>query len=158
VSWLRARIGREPISGFGHSVVKFRSEIIDLVSTRWGVISIAIVVSHLSLVAVLVVALRHVGVSQDEVSIQQILATFAFVRLLSALPITPGGVGVVELGMSAGLVAAGGAEAEVVAAVLVYRAATYLPPIPIGALAYLYWRRSTRARTGSADPATPERG
>ena len=61
------------------------------------------------------------------------------------------GVGVVELGMTAGLVAAGGAETDVVAAVLVYRALTYLPPIPIGAVCYLAWRR----HLGRAEPAAP---
>ena len=42
--------------------------------------------------------LRPVGVSNDEVSWQEVLAAFSFVRLLSAVPITPGGLGVVELG------------------------------------------------------------
>jgi uncharacterized membrane protein YbhN (UPF0104 family) len=48
----------------------------------------------------------------------------AFIRLVSALPITPGGLGVVELGLTAALIAAGGDRAEVVAGVLVYRALT----------------------------------
>ena len=105
----------------GHFVT---SSGIDLVGRRWVAISTTVLVSHLTLVAVLLVALRHVGVSDAEVSWQQVLATFAFVRLLSALPITPGGVGIVELGMTAGLVAAGGPETDVVAAVLAYRALT----------------------------------
>ena len=56
------------------------------------------------------------------------------------MAITPGGVGVVELGLTGGLVAAGGLHAPVVAAVLVYRALTFLPPIFVGAGCYLYWR------------------
>lgn len=150
VSWLRARIGRDPIGGFGHTLVKFRRETIDLLRDRWLVLTAATVLSHLSLYAVLLVALRDVGVSQDEVSWQQVLATFTFVRLLSALPITPGGVGVVELGMTAGMVAAGGNEVDVVAAVLVYRAITYVVPIALGALCYPYWRR--QVARGTANP------
>ncbi len=142
VNRLRGLVGRAPIGGFGHTLVKFRRETIDLVSHRWFSISATILLSHVSLFLVLLMALRHVGVSNDEVSWQQVFATFSFVRLLSALPITPGGVGVVELGMTAGLVAAGGNETDVVAGVLVYRALTYLPPIPLGAVSYLYWRRS----------------
>jgi putative heme transporter len=38
-------------------------------------------------------------------------------------------------------VAAGGAKPQVVAAVLVYRALTWLLPIPVGVCTYLWWRR-----------------
>ena len=145
VSGVRRWFGKGPIGGFGHTLVKFRRETIDLLRTRWIALTVATVMSHLSLVIVLLVALRHVGVAEDEVGWQEVLATFAFVRLLSALPVTPGGLGVIELGLTGGLVAAGGDHAGVVAAVLVYRALTYLPPIPVGALCYVFWRRSTSA-------------
>jgi hypothetical protein len=92
---------------------------------------------------VLLLALRHVGVSEDEVSWVEALAAFALVRLLSAPPLTPGGLGVVELGLAAALVLAGGDEAQVVAAVLVFRLLTFLLPIPIGALTWWLWRRGT---------------
>lgn len=87
-------------------------------------------------------ALRHVGVSEREVGWAEVLAVFAFVRLVSAIPITPGGFGVVELALTAGLVAADGPRAEVVAAILVYRALTYLLPVPLGVLRYGRWRRT----------------
>jgi len=64
------------------------------------------------------VTLRHVGVSSDEVGWAAVLAAFAFVRLISALPITPGGLGVVELGLTAALIAAGGDRAQAAASVL----------------------------------------
>jgi uncharacterized protein (TIRG00374 family) len=73
---------------------------------------------------------------------QTALAGFAFARLLSALPITPGGVGVVELGLTGFLSTGPDAPtaARVTAAVLLFRAITYLLPIPLGAIAYLAWR------------------
>ena len=80
---------------------------------------------------------------------------FAFVRFLTALPITPGGLGVIELGLSAALVYAGGPRAEVVAAVLVFRALTYLVQIPFGAITYVYWRHSNRWRPGLGDEGAP---
>ena len=55
---------------------------------------------------------------------------------------TPGGLGVVELGLAAALVLAGGEEAEVVAGVLVFRGLTFVLPIPLGALTYWWWRRA----------------
>jgi uncharacterized membrane protein YbhN (UPF0104 family) len=45
---------------------------------------------------VLLVALRDVGVSDAEVSWAQVLAVFAFARLATAIPLTPGGIGFVE--------------------------------------------------------------
>jgi putative heme transporter len=90
---------------------------------------------------VLLLALRHVGVGEAEVGWAEVLAVFAFARLATAIPITPGGAGLVEAVLIGGLVAAGGAKAQVVAAVLVYRALTWLLPIPLGVGCYLWWRR-----------------
>ena len=62
----------------------------------------------------------------------------------AALPVIPGGLGITELGLIGTLVAAAGhrASAQVTAAVLLYRAVTYLPPIPLGAIACLTWRHA----------------
>jgi len=137
---------RSPRGSMTAALVRFRTETIGLLHSRWPALSVATLISHLSLFVVLLIALRHVGVSNDEVSWQQVLAAFCFVRLLTALPITPGGLGVVELGATAALVAAGGDRGQVVAAVLVYRAATYLPPIPLGLAAYAFWRKGAKGR------------
>ncbi len=126
---------------WGEAAVRFRSETIGLLRCRWLPLSVATLVSHLSLFLVLLVALRHVGVSASEVSWAQALGAFSFVRLVSALPVTPGGLGVVELGLTAALVVAGGDRERVVAGVLVFRSLTYLLPIPLGALAYVVWLR-----------------
>jgi putative heme transporter len=140
------RVFKKPSVDMAASVVAFRRNAIGLLRHRWLQLTVAAVVSHFSLYLVLLLSLRHVGVSADNVSWVQARAAFSFIRLVSALPITPGGVGVVELGLAATLVAAGGAEAEVAAGVLVYRALTYLLPIPIGAFLYLEWRRGSAAR------------
>lgn len=127
--------------------VAFRAQAITLLRGRWHWLTASTLVSHLSLFLVLLLALRHVGVSDSEVSWVEALAAFALVRLLSAFPLTPGGLGVVELGLAAALVLAGGEEAPVVAAVLVFRVLTFLLPIPIGALTWWLWRRSAWYRS-----------
>lgn len=141
---------RPPAEGWEIATTRFREKTIGLLRRRWLVLTVATVASHLSLYAVLLLALRHVGVSERDVGWAEVLAVFAFVRLLSAVPITPGGLGVVELALTAGLVAAGGSRAGVVAAILVYRALSYLLPIPLGALTYLWWRRVTGRRADLA--------
>lgn len=146
VTWVRARVRRPPVTGWGEASVRFRSQTIDLLRGRWPVITVASLLSHLALYLVLLLTLRHVGVSEAEVGWVTVLGAFAFVRLLSALPVTPGGLGVVELGLTGALVLAGGDRAQVVAAVLVYRVLTFLPTIPLGAAAYLLWRRGGPGR------------
>ena len=91
--------------------MKFRNRTIDLVSHRWISITVWSLVSHLSLYAVLLVALRDVGVSDAEVGWAEVLAVFAFARLVTAIPITPGGAGLVEGALIGGLIGAGGDEA-----------------------------------------------
>lgn len=81
-----------------------------LVEKRWLYLTITTVLSQLALWFVLLLSLRHVGISEQEVSALQSLAVFAFGRLLGAIPITPGGLGVIELGYIGGLVSAGGNE------------------------------------------------
>ncbi|MGH8985228.1 MAG: lysylphosphatidylglycerol synthase transmembrane domain-containing protein [Acidimicrobiia bacterium] len=152
-SRVRSWFGRAPVGDWGRAAVRFRHETIGLVRARWMQLSVTTVVSQLSLYVVLLLALRNLGVSDDQVGWAEVLAAFAFVRLLSALPITPGGLGVVELGLTAALVAAGGPRPQVVAAVLVYRALTYLAPVPLGMATYVVWRRNRRWRRAAPQPA-----
>jgi uncharacterized protein (TIRG00374 family) len=135
---------------WGVTLVDFRRRTIELLSRRWAPLTDATLVSHVTLYLVLLLTLRHVGVPNEAVSWQEVLASFAFVRLLSAVPVTPGGLGVVELGMTATLVAAGGDEAPVVAAILVYRLLTFVLPIPVGAFSYFLWRHEVTRRKPAA--------
>jgi putative heme transporter len=159
------RIGRrkDPVD-LAQTTVEIRRQAIDLLRRRWLWLTLTTLVSHVSLFLVLLVTLRHVGVSENEVGWVEVLAAFAFIRLISALPITPGGLGVVELGYTAALVAAGGQNAQVVAAVLVFRALTYLLPIPWGLLTYARWKQGAARRRErvedekgamSEDPSVP---
>ena len=152
-SRLLALIRRPPVAGWEIATVKFRARTVELLRHGWIPITVASLLSHLSLYLVLLVALRQVGVGEAEVSWAEVLAVFAFARLATAIPFTPGGAGVVEAVLIGGLVAAGGEADQVTAAVLVYRALTWALPILVGIGCYLWWRRQTMA-TGS--PAAPE--
>ena len=134
---------RKPPSRVAGSLLSVRSGASDLLRSRGWRITIAIAAVNLSLWLVLLACLRGVGLSQAQVSWQASLAAFAFIRLVTVLPVTPGGLGITELGL-VGLLAAGAGHrvAQVTAAVLLYRAATYLPPIPLGAAACLLWRHA----------------
>ena len=142
IDWFRGRFRREPLGDWDGRAVKFRLDTVGLLRHRWLALTLATLLSHISLYLVLLVALRHVGVSQEELSWIAVLAAYSFVRLISMVPITPGGVGVVELGYAATLTIGldDMARAQVVAAILVFRAITYLLPIPLGIASYIIWR------------------
>jgi putative heme transporter len=134
--------GRPPVHGWDLATTKFRDRTALLLHARWHWITLATLVSHLSLFLVLLLALRFVGVDSSQVSWAEALAVFAFARLLTAIPFTPGGLGVVELALITGLAAAGGPRAMVAAAVLIFRALTYVLPIPLGLVTYVIWQRN----------------
>ncbi len=141
-SALRRPFGRGPVTGWDRATTKFRDRTVLLLRARWHWITLTTLVSHLSLFLVLLLALRFVGVTAEQVSLAEALAVFAFARLLTAIPFTPGGLGVIELALITGLSTAGGPRALVAAAVLTFRALTYVLPIPIGAATYIFWQRN----------------
>jgi uncharacterized protein (TIRG00374 family) len=157
VSRLLALIRRPPVQGWEIATVKFRNRTVDLLEHGWFPITAATVVSHLSLYLVLLVCLWDVGVSNAEVNWAEVLAVFAFARLATAVPFTPGGAGVVEAVLITGLAAAGGDKPEVVAAVLVFRALTWGLPILVGVFCLLWWRRQSLAHPAEASPTRAAR-
>jgi uncharacterized protein (TIRG00374 family) len=141
---------------WGDGAVRFRRDTIGLVRHRWIRLTFFTVLSQLALFLVLLVSLRHMGVSEADVSTTEAFAVYAFSRLLSAVPVTPGGVGVIDLGYVGGLSALvpDSLKPEVVAAVLLFRLLTYGVQIPIGGFTYLIWRgkRDWRRPAPDQDP------
>ena len=150
-------VRRPPPPDVTRSLPGFRDRTAGLLAARGWRITAATAASQLALWLVLLACLRATGLSPAQVPWQTSLAAFAFVGLLTAVPITPGGAGITELGL-VGFLAAGagpGAGAQVTAAVLLYRAVTYLPPIPLGAAACLVWRHAPALIHASPPGAGP---
>lgn len=80
---------------------------------------------------------------------QGLLLAYCAGQLAVNLPITPGGLGVVEGSLTVALVAFGGGEAATVAAVLLYRVISFWIPLPVGGFTYLALGR-LRAREREA--------
>jgi putative heme transporter len=132
---------RQPPVEWGESVVRFRSRAIRLLRRRGVWLTLATAVGHLSTFALLLVILRALGVTSDEIDTIEAFAAWSLVRLLTVIPITPGGLGIIELGLTTALLAFGGDNADVVAAVLLYRLLTWLPTLAVGLPSALIWRR-----------------
>jgi len=84
-----------------------------------------------------------------------LLLAYGAGMLAANLPITPGGLGVVEGSLTIALVAFGGSETSTVAAVLLYRVLSFWVGLPIG---WTTWAAlSWRARRRTAAPAMAPR-
>lgn len=140
-SRVRGLLRLAPVAWGGEQLAAFRSDTLDLLRRRWHALTLATLAGHLTVFAVLAVCLRAVGVPGGQVSLPEAFAAWSLVRLLGALPLTPGGIGLVELGLTTALVAFGAPNADAVAATLLYRALTVLPTLALGLLAAVTWRR-----------------
>ena len=154
-TWAKGKIRRGPVPWNGASFERFRDSAGELLRRRWHLLTAASLASSLSVFVVLLVSLRALNVPAADVSAVEAFAAWALVRLLAAIPITPGGVGVVELGLTTSLVGFGGGNAGVVAAVLVYRFLTMIPTIVLGLVAAATFRRHLPSEPVPGTPAEP---
>lgn len=102
-------------------------------------------------VVLLVFSLRAVGLHAP---VTVVLMAAAIERLSTLVPVTPGGVGVAEIGTIAWLVANGLDPVEVVAGVLVYRIILIAMEIPVGGVLLFgwIWRHGWRGAEAGSQP------
>jgi putative heme transporter len=141
VNWVRRKLRRGPVHWGGESFEGFRRDVVDLLRRRWHVLTLASYAGTLTVFLVLLFSLRACGVQGSEVSLAEAFAAWSLARLLGSIPITPGGIGVVELGLTGALLGFGGSNAGVVAAVLLYRFLTIMPTVALGLVASTMVRR-----------------
>ena len=92
--------------------------------------------------AALVLSLYAVGARPDPVPV---LLAFVLASVLAMIPLTPGGLGFVEAGLTGVLTLAGVPADQAVLGVLMYRLFSYWLPLPAGTIAWgLYVRRRAR--------------
>jgi uncharacterized protein (TIRG00374 family) len=151
-NWALGKVRRGPVSWNGKSFERFRDEAGDFLERRWHLLTLAALVGNLTVFLLLLLSLRALGVSSSEVSAHEAFAAWALVRIVASVPITPGGIGVVELGLTGALVGFGGDNATVVAAVLVYRFLTTVPTLLLGLAAAFTWRRRGLGAVLSPEP------
>jgi uncharacterized protein (TIRG00374 family) len=147
-SRVRHRFTWVPDLGLADGLPLFRSRMVTLLRRCWGRLTVTMVVSQLTVVVVLGLCVRMQGLDPSTISWAVILVAWGLVTVASLLIPTPGGLGVAEVVLVGvlGHGLPGSDQPAVLAAVLLYRIATFLVPIPIGLTTYLYWRRSTAWR------------
>ena len=97
----------------------------------------------------LLACLRAVGAEPEPTLV---LLAYVAAAFLGMIPLTPGGLGFVEAGLTGMLALAGVAGAAAAVATLAYRLISFWLPIPAGGLAYAaFWRRYPVSRAGGVD-------
>ncbi|MFN8185493.1 MAG: lysylphosphatidylglycerol synthase transmembrane domain-containing protein [Gaiellales bacterium] len=139
VEWLLNRVRRKTrTSGLSERVARERTLVLAAVGSRWWVALLAACGRWLFDYLALVAALAAVGAEPDP---SLVLLAFVVASILSSIPITPGGLGFVEAGLTGTLVLAGVGGANAAIATLAYRLASFWAPLPAGLGAYFLARR-----------------
>jgi uncharacterized membrane protein YbhN (UPF0104 family) len=145
-----SRVFKRPAPAWsGEALVRVREERLADLRRRWPVLTAATLGNQLSAYLIFELSLRAVGVPVASLSPSESFLAWAIGRVISSLPLTPGGVGFVELGMIGTLVGFGAPHAHVVAAVLLYRALVIVPTLVVGAVALLAFRIRPSAAVSS---------
>lgn len=117
--------------------VRQRDLMVSGLGARWKKALLAAVGNWLLDYFALVAALMAVGVSPR---FSVVLLAFGAAAVLGMIPITPGGLGFVEAGLTAMLVVAGVPSDQALLATLAYRIVSYWLPLPAGLVAHLMFR------------------
>jgi uncharacterized membrane protein YbhN (UPF0104 family) len=131
----------------GRALVRLRTETNELVSVAWPRLTFGVAV-YVALLGCLLWTCLHITGTGAAPPV--ILAALALDRVATMIPITPGGAGVVEVGLSGLLIAFGADPVASVTGVLLYRVFTYGLEIPVGGLGIAAWLWSSRDRGRSA--------
>jgi putative heme transporter len=159
IRWLRGKLKRPSAEDVQAAVVQFREDAIVVMRNRGGLLLLVILGKFLATSLLLWFTLYVVGVPASVIGYGEVFAVYAFVRLLTVVQLTPGSIGIADALYVGGLVGVAGDQGEayhndIVAAVVLFRAATYALPIVLGLPCALVWkaRKSWRAQPS----ATPE--
>lgn len=118
-----------------------RARIGDVVGTGWWSMSLGMIGFFAAYFVLFVVIMRETGV---ELPLNLLFAAFAIGRLLTAVGITPGGVGVTETATAAVLVGWGADPAGATGGVVLFSIVTHLMEVPLGALGWVLWTVSPK--------------
>jgi hypothetical protein len=138
----RLRPHAEPLTGVPSRLLRERDRILQTLGTRWQRALLATVGRWTFDYLTLVAALAAVG-STPRASL--VLLAFCAAQLLAQIPLTPGGLGFVEAGLTGMLTLAGVSAGDAVLATFAYRLFSYWLPLPAGLVGYLAHRRAVAA-------------
>jgi uncharacterized protein (TIRG00374 family) len=139
----RLRPRAEPLTKFPNRLLHERDRVLETLGPRWKGALIATVARWAFEYATLFAALAAVG-SHPRPGL--VLLAFCTAQVLTQIPVTPGGLGFVEAGLTATLTLAGVSAGDAVLATFAYRLFSYWLPLPLGLGALVLHRRRYSAQ------------
>ena len=139
----RMRPHAPPLTGVPDRLIHERDLMLSIIGERWKRALLASVLKWLLDLGVLVAALAAVG---SHPSLPLVLLAYCVAQLLAQIPLTPGGLGFVEAGLTGTLALIGVDGGDAVLATLAWRLWSYWLPVPIGGIAYWVFRRRYPSR------------
>lgn len=140
---------KKPAPDITGSMVTFHVQASDMIATRWPQLTLANWGAQLAPIGVLIVALAGLGVFPGTITFLEVFAAYSIALLLTAVPLTPGGLGTVDAALVALLIGFGVDSSTAIAADLIWRLAWFLPQLLVGLVAVgLYWWDRRRQRSG----------
>jgi len=139
LQWVRNRVlrRRSPLTDLPTRLRRQRDEVREALGSHWFEALLATVGNRALDYFALLACLAAVGTDTDP---GLVLLAYSTAAVLAMIPITPGGLGFVEAGLSATLVLAGVSASDAVLATLAYRLVSFWLPLPVGLMAYLAFR------------------
>jgi uncharacterized protein (TIRG00374 family) len=138
----RLRRRAEPLRRLPDRLIRERDRIVGILGPRWKRALLETVGRWAFDYATLLAALAAVG---SHARPALVLLAFCAAQILAQIPITPGGLGFVEAGLTATLTLAGVSAGDAVLATFTYRLFSYWLPLPVGLAAYGWHARRYRA-------------
>ena len=132
------------------ALVQFHEQASDLIRHRWKSLAVTNISAQLAPMLVLGVALFGLGVTESQLTVIELFAAYSVALVLTAFPITPGGLGTVDAALIALLIAFGVDSSTAVAADLLWRLGWFLPQLLVGALFLVKYWWDGRKLTGRA--------
>ena len=129
---------RTPLTNLPRLLIDERDVIRNILGRRWWEALLFAAGNSLLDNGALLAALAAVG-ARPRASL--VLLAYVVAQLLGMVPLTPGGLGFVEVGLAATLGLAGVGAAQATLATLAYRLVAFWLPIPEGGVAYVLYRR-----------------
>jgi uncharacterized protein (TIRG00374 family) len=146
----RVRRGRAPLTGLPERLLRERNSVTMVLGQRWWQALLLAVGRWLLDYLTLLAALLAV---QADPRPSTVLLAFCAAQFLGTMPLTPGGLGFVEAGLTGTLALAGVPAGAAVVATLAYRLVSFWLPIPAGGVAAILHRRHYGAENGAAEAA-----
>jgi uncharacterized membrane protein YbhN (UPF0104 family) len=155
IDWLLLLIGKRRAGPpLGDVLIEQRNEIRKTLGGRWKMALTAAVGKSLFDYLALVAALYAVQARPDP---SLVLLAYVAGSFLGLVPLTPGGLGFVEAGLTGTLVLAGVDAGPAAVATLAYRLVSFWLPLPAGGVAYWLFGRRLKPDPGLSTPEVPPR-